>query len=66
MKVSSVHSARSALVVLAVLSLAAFVAAAIFGYGALAIIAGCTCVVAMASAMGLVGGANDGRTPHLR
>ncbi|AYJ51087.1 hypothetical protein [Rhodococcus sp. P1Y] len=66
MKASSGNSARSALGVLGVLALAAFVVAAIFGYGTLAVIAGCICVVAVASAMGLVGGTHDRRTPHFR
>lgn len=66
MNASSSSSARSALVVLGVLALVTFVAAAIFGYGTLAVVAGCICVVAVASAMGLVGGAHDHHTPHPR
>nr|WP_115967439.1 hypothetical protein [Rhodococcus sp. (in: high G+C Gram-positive bacteria)] len=44
------------LFVLAIASLGMFLVAAGYGYGTLAVIAGCVCVVAIASAMGLVGG----------
>jgi hypothetical protein len=44
------------LTVLAVASLGIFLVAAGYGYGTLAVIAGSVCVVAIASAMGLVGG----------
>ncbi|WP_072804319.1 hypothetical protein [Rhodococcoides yunnanense] len=44
------------LFVVAVASLGMFLVAAGYGHGALAILAGCVCVVAIATAMGLVGG----------
>ncbi|MGA9873482.1 MAG: hypothetical protein WBQ44_20370 [Rhodococcus sp. (in: high G+C Gram-positive bacteria)] len=46
---------RYGLFVLGVVLLGVFLAAAAFGNAALAVIAGCFCVVAVATAMGLVG-----------
>ncbi len=48
---------RSGLSVVGIVALVLFVAAAVLGHGTLAVIAGSICVVAVASAMGSVGGA---------
>lgn len=49
-------AARYAMITVGVLALVLFALSAFNGLGTVAVIAGCVCVVAMASAMGLVGG----------
>lgn len=55
-----------ALRALAVVALGMFLLAAVIGQGTIAVLAGCICVVATASAMGLLGGSGNPEPTHRR